>query len=151
MKIMMNCEILIRQIIQLDAVTRLDIRLVEMLRIMQTEPALSDSAVLVLYIYFSMLDDGNTRIPLDAEKLSKSWIQKWNRICMNKEDLSEIQPLDESVLTGLFKPGIASMRLRENGYRNIICSAEERKANTYVKPLVVDHDDYLYAIKYYDA
>ncbi len=40
---------------------------------LQKKPKLSDDAQKVLYIYLSLLEDGNTRIPLDAEPLFSKW------------------------------------------------------------------------------
>ena len=41
-------------------------------------PEISDDAKKVLYVYFSLLEDGNTRIPLDANKLLDKWNKKWS-------------------------------------------------------------------------
>ena len=52
---------------------------------LQHDPLLSTDAQKVLYIFFSLLEDGNTRIPLDAEKLSSKWSQKWKGLVVQAE------------------------------------------------------------------
>jgi exodeoxyribonuclease V alpha subunit len=52
---------------------------------LQKKPKLSDDAQKVLYIYLSLLEDGNTRIPLDAEPLFSKWAQKWDGLVVQAE------------------------------------------------------------------
>ena len=52
---------------------------------LQQKPKLSRDAQKVLYIYLSLLEDGNTRIPLDAKSLSSKWTQKWNGLIVQAE------------------------------------------------------------------
>ena len=52
---------------------------------LQQKPKLSCDAQKVLYIYLSLLEDGNTRIPLDAKLLSSKWTQKWNGLIVQAE------------------------------------------------------------------
>ena len=44
---------------------------------LQQKPHLSGNAQKVIYIYLSLLEDGNTRMPLDAQQLYAKWEQKW--------------------------------------------------------------------------
>ena len=44
---------------------------------LQQKPAMSVCAQKVLYLYLSLLEDGNTRIPLDEKLLFAKWSQKW--------------------------------------------------------------------------
>lgn len=46
------------------------------------EPNLTDCALDVLCVYFSMLDDGNTCIPLDKSELMADWLKKWNGLLL---------------------------------------------------------------------
>ena len=52
---------------------------------LQQRPALSVNAQKVLYLYLSLLDDGNTRIPLDEKLLDAKWSQKWNGLIVQAE------------------------------------------------------------------
>lgn len=52
---------------------------------------MSDEALCVLCIYFSLLDDGNTCISLDSEKLLEKWLEKWRGLLLvsRKNDENE--------------------------------------------------------------
>ena len=53
---------------------------------LQQKPQLSFDAQKLLYIYLSLLEDGNTRIPLDAEMLYSKWEQKWNGLVVQRQE-----------------------------------------------------------------
>jgi exodeoxyribonuclease V alpha subunit len=60
-------------------------------------PEISDDAQKVLYIYFSLLEDGNTRIPLDSEKLLEKWNKKWSGLVIqdkSQDKYNELQIID---------------------------------------------------------
>lgn len=44
----------------------------------EEQKGLSDNAQKLLYIFFSLLDDGNIRIPLNADTVKNKWSEKWN-------------------------------------------------------------------------
>lgn len=46
------------------------------------DPSLTDCALDVLCVYFSLLDDGNTCIPLDKNELMLDWLKKWNGLLL---------------------------------------------------------------------
>lgn len=48
----------------------------------QIQSDLPDAAKTILIIYFSLLDDGNTCIPLEKSALMKKWSQKWNGLLL---------------------------------------------------------------------
>ena len=52
---------------------------------LQQRPHLSGDAQKVLYIYLSLLEDGNTRIPLDSKRLFAKWKQKWDGLVVQAE------------------------------------------------------------------
>ena len=52
---------------------------------LQQKPHLSGNAQKVLYIYLSLLEDGNTRMPLDAQQLYAKWEQKWKGLAIQAE------------------------------------------------------------------
>ena len=84
---------------------------------LQHNPYLSVDAQKVLYIYFSLLEDGNTRIPLDAEKLSSKWSKKWNGLVVQAES-SKVQmgdmPQESHATAEEFLPII------QNGLQDIV-------------------------------
>jgi exodeoxyribonuclease V alpha subunit len=100
-------------------------------------PELSDDAQKVLYIYFSLLEDGNTRIPLNAEKLYEKWMIKWNGLLIQENSLISNEKSD--CFKKIIKAGVNDL-LNDN-YSNII---GENK-------LFIINDNYLYANKYYEA
>ena len=52
---------------------------------LQQKPLLSANAQKVLLVYLSLLEDGNTRIPLDEKLLFAKWTQKWNGLVVQAE------------------------------------------------------------------
>ena len=60
-------------------------KMLNLLCALQQKPHLSFEAQKVLLIYLSLLEDGNTRIPLDAEMLYAKWEQKWNGLVVQAE------------------------------------------------------------------
>ena len=60
-------------------------------------PEISDDAQKVLYIYFSLLEDGNTRIPLDSVKLLEKWDKKWSGLVVqakSQDKYNELQSIE---------------------------------------------------------
>lgn len=53
---------------------------------LQQKPQLSFDAQKLLYIYLSLQEDGNTRIPLNAELLYSKWEQKWNGLVVQHQE-----------------------------------------------------------------
>ncbi len=123
---------------------------------------LSDCAQKVLYIYFSLLDDGNTRITLDPQKALAKWMIKWNSLlklanseCKKLNSLANSDHANEAFACILEK-GITDILTQS--YTHII---EFRYNNVHTepgaatKPLVIhtsaQGDKYLYATRYFDA
>ena len=121
---------------------------------------LSLDAQKVLYIYFSLLDDGNTRLALDPATALEKWMLKWNSLIkLSRVDQTEY-PFDLQTakhdFNDILTNGIADLL---NNYDNII---EDREPNEQsdpekpTKPLVRVLDDktqikYFYATRYFDA
>ena len=53
---------------------------------LQQKPQLSFDAQKLLYVYLSLQEDGNTRIPLNAELLYSKWEQKWNGLVVQRQE-----------------------------------------------------------------
>ena len=114
------------------------------------EPNLSCEAVKVLYIYFSFLEDGNTCIPLNTDKLLEKWKTKWSGLVIQAEshetegsfNNKSVFPLE--LYKYLFDKGIKD--LLSNQYLNLVDKDE--------KPFVINCQNginYLFANKYYEA
>ena len=107
-------------------------------------PEISDDAQKVLYIYFSLLEDGNTRIPLDSEKLLEKWNKKWSGLVVqtkSQDKYNELQSID------LENNNYFNKQIFEKGISQI----EALGNNTL---FVIDESDgekYLYANKYFEA
>lgn len=124
-------------------------KLLKLLASMQKD--MSEETQKLIYIYFSLLDDGNTRIALNKDLLLKKWETKWNGLVVqarvknavngNKEseypEISEFAPIIEKGINDLL----------EFKYSNII------GLNNKPLKIIKDQNDiyYLYADKYYEA
>ena len=74
---------------------------------LQQKPQLSFETQKVLLIYLSLLEDGNTRIPLDAEMLYDKWAQKWNGLIVQAESrdaLKNFKRTEPYLAAETFKP-----------------------------------------------
>ena len=97
---------------------------------------LSDSAQKVLYIYFSLLDDGNTRIALDPAKALAKWMIKWNSLIKLavSDSSKKMNPLADTAhanesFSRILSQGIADILTQS--YTNII---EFRKTDVQTEP-----------------
>ena len=75
----MNIDEFYEKIGNAGGISRIWKKMLDMLK--NVQPGISDAALALFCIYFSLLDDGNTCIPLDPEKLSRLWEKKWKGIC----------------------------------------------------------------------
>ena len=92
---------------------------------LQQKPAMSTSAQKVLYMYLSLLEDGNTRIPLDEKMLFAKWSQKWNGLVVQAESRDALRGFkrDELYLSAdaflpIIRGGVQDILLK--GYSQII-------------------------------
>lgn len=86
-------------------------KMLNLLCALQQKPQLSFEAQKVLLIYLSLLEDGNTRIPLDAERLCAKWEQKWNGLVVQAESrdaLKSFKRTEPYLAADTFKPLIMS-------------------------------------------
>ena len=107
----------------------------------ELEPNITENAKKVLYVYFSLLEDGNTRISLDVENLYNKWMKKWEGLVIQENSIPKDDNLNNISIgfRAILETGIEDL-LNKN-YSNII---GENK-------LFVIKDNYLYANKYYEA
>lgn len=86
-------------------------KMLNLLCALQQKPQLSFEAQKVLLIYLSLLEDGNTRIPLNAEMLYAKWEQKWNGLVVQAESrdaLKSFKRTEPYLAADTFKPLIMS-------------------------------------------
>ena len=122
---------------------------------------LSNSAQKVLYIYFSLLEDGNTRIVLDPANALIKWLVKWRSLIKLASTENQELPIPaddaESEFEAVLREGIRDILTQD--YSNII---ELRAKNLPTEPHGVsrpfvrsvdnrDSMEYLYATRYFDA
>ncbi len=107
-------------------------------------PEISDDAQKVLYIYFSLLEDGNTRIPLDSVKLLEKWDKKWSGLVVQAKSQDKYNELQSIELENnnyfnkqIFEKGISQMEALGNNTLFVIDESDGAK--------------YLYANKYFEA
>lgn len=106
-----------------------------------------DSSILkVLCIYFSLLDDGNICIALDAHQLYEKWIEKWKGLLLVSQKDSEISSEN---FKAIFDEGIDEIL---EGKLSLLIDLEEN--DDARKPFVVKKigsQKWLFATKYYSA
>lgn len=86
-------------------------KMLNLLCALQQKPQLSFEAQKVLLIYLTLLEDGNTRIPLNAERLYAKWEQKWNGLVVQAESrdaLKSFKRTEPYLAADTFKPLIMS-------------------------------------------
>lgn len=120
---------------------------------------MSLNAQKVLYIYFSLLDDGNTRLPLDPQLAFTKWITKFRSlITLLENDLCE-HPIDPTNAEDEFKI-ILDAGIPELEHCDYIIEertdGQESKAGETCRPFVRATDPktnikYLYATRFFDA
>lgn len=113
------------------------------------QPGISDDALVVFAIYFSLVADGNVCMTLNPKKLDSKWANKWKGLIVAAD-------LDEETAKEYGATGFAE--IIENGI-NQIKSSElglivAREANENGKLFVIkeyEGDDWLFMTKYYHA
>ena len=116
-----------------NGISRIWIKVLEML---DCDYDYSDSSLQLICLYFSFLDDGNTCISLNSDKLWEKWEKKWEGLITEKENKEESNNQNPLTVEDL-KASI-----------NDIIKLNEGKKLT---GLFVIDNDWLYAKKYYDA
>ena len=122
-------------------------------------PALGPNAQKLLFIFLSLMNDGNTCYALDCEKLSKKWSEKWDGLChlsaiggkapsYHSEDFREV--IEHGIREILINNEIADPLLFEA--RKL---KEKTPHNKITRPFVICRDEtgisWCYAARYFDA
>ena len=109
------------------------------------DPTLSDCALDVFSVYFSLLDDGNTCIPLEQKELLGDWLKKWNGLLLvagKQEERAD----DKEFFAAVVQQGLREINERIDGPRglgglpfNVFCDSKSGGKK------------YLFAQKYFKA
>ncbi len=142
------------QLRKLNGISPIYHEIVEVLS--RIQGGMSEDVKVVLYVYFSLLDDGNTRISMDCDKLTGKFINKWGSL-LDAEEISEKgeyykkEEIEDAVRCGC-------ERIVKGEYDGIIERRNEKAATEkgqVTRPFVLHKDKkgnkYLYAVKYFDA
>lgn len=110
------------------------------------EPTLTERALDVFSVYFSLLDDGNTCIPLDEDELLDDWLKKWNGLLLSAGKQDEAAA-DKEYFSNVISQGLREIGGMANGSRGglggLPFEVFEDKKNSGKK--------YLFAQKYFKA
>ncbi|MBQ8035653.1 MAG: AAA family ATPase [Proteobacteria bacterium] len=141
----------------LNGIEPIDAKIHKLLCDMQ--PDMSLDAQKALYIFFSLMDDGNTRMPLDANEAQAKWHLKFHSmIRLMQSELAEL-PINPETAKSDFDDMIAK-GIKDLAHCDKIieyrASGLDALHNDICKPLVSATDpktntDYLYATRFFDA
>ncbi len=145
----MNYKDFFNQLYKLNAISSIWEKILDMLR--EMEKNISDQALDIFCIYFSLLDDGNTCIALNKEKLLAKWMKKWNGLLLvNEVSEEEKDILQEKDFEHIIEEGLKSFK--DGSLKSIIEDnpSEENKGKIFIISNI-DGNDWLFAEKYYCA
>ena len=112
---------------------------------LQQKPSLSFDAQKLLYIYLSLQEDGNTRIPLNAELLYSKWEQKWNGLVVQHQEpcpsaevflpiiRKGVEDLAAGKYTQIIGEGATPLRLQQTPDCAYLVSAKHLEDKTHVE------------------
>ena len=136
---------------EMRGIAELDRHLLHLL--LEMKPSVSETTQKFLCLCFSLWDDGNTRVPLDAKLFKERWLKKWDALKILKksqEESFDFAELEKS-FNEIIESGIAD--LSSNDFSEIIGdNAPLLKAEGVTK---VDgkpyHCQFLYMAKHFKA
>ena len=136
---------------EMRSIAELDRHLLHLL--LEMKPDMSEATQKFLCLCFSLWDDGNTRVPLDAKLFKERWLKKWDALKILKksqEESFDFAELEKS-FNEIIESGIAD--LSSNDFSEIIGdNAPLLKAEGVTK---VDgkpyHCQFLYMAKHFKA
>ena len=136
---------------EMRGIAELDRHLLHLL--LEMKPSVSEATQKFLCLCFSLWDDGNTRVPLDAKLFKERWLKKWDALKILKksqEESFDFAGLEKS-FNEIIESGIAD--LSSNDFSEIIGdNAPLLKAEGVTK---VDgklyHCQFLYMAKHFKA
>ena len=114
---------------------------------LQQKPQLSFDAQKLLYIYLSLQEDGNTRIPLNAELLYSKWEQKWNGLVVQRQEPSPsaevflpivrkgVEDLAAGKYTQIIGEGATPLRLQQTPQCAYLISAKHLEDKNHIESI----------------
>lgn len=103
---------------EMRGIAELDRHLLHLL--LEMEPSVSETTQKFLCLCFSLWDDGNTRVPLDAKLFKERWLKKWDALKILKksqEESFDFAELEKS-FDEIIESGVAD--LSSNDFSEII-------------------------------
>ncbi|SHM71521.1 AAA family ATPase [Fibrobacter sp. UWB7] len=145
-------------LIEIRGLVPLDKHLLHLLFEIKSDISLQTQKFLTLSM--SLLDDGNTRVPLDAEQFTEKWTRKWNglvalSISTAEEDIDESAYATANDFASIISDGIQDILTKD--FSAIMESREtdtESVENAKSKPFVLakrNNGTHLYFTKHFDA
>ena len=107
----------------------------------EEEPSVSETTQKFLCLCFSLWDDGNTRVPLDAALFKERWSKKWNGLKTLKASQEESFDFDklECSFDEIIESGVKDLNV--NDFSEIVGN----------KGPIFKEDQYLYMAKHFKA
>lgn len=145
-------------LIEIRGLVPLDKHLLHLLFEIKSDISLQTQKFLTLSM--SLLDDGNTRVPLDAEQFTEKWTRKWNglvalSISTSEEDIDESAFATANDFASIINEGIQDILTKD--FSAIMESREtdtESAEDSFSKPFVLakrNNGTHLYFTKHFDA
>ena len=145
-------------LIEIRGLVPLDKHLLHLLFEIKSDISLQTQKFLTLTM--SLLDDGNTRVPLDAKEFTEKWTRKWNglvalSISTSEEDIDESAFATANDFASIINEGIQDILTKD--FSAIMESREtdtESVEDAMSKPFVLakrDNGTHLYFTKHFDA
>lgn len=132
-----NIETFFSEIKEQNGIADLWLKVLQMLQ--KLDPSLTLNALKVLCIYFSLLDDGNICISLNADKLLQKWKEKWNGLLM-------VSKKESALTSDIFKETISAGVSDILNKKDSIISAD----NPFIIK-EINNEKWLFASKYFSA
>ncbi len=145
-------------LIEIRGLVPLDKHLLHLLFEIKSDISLQTQKFLTLTM--SLLDDGNTRVPLDAKEFTEKWTRKWNglvalSISTSEEDIDESAFATANDFASIINKGIQDILTKD--FSAIMESRETDTGSVedaMSKPFVLakrDNGTHLYFTKHFDA
>ena len=113
----------------------------------------------LLYIFLSLMNDGNTCYALDCEKLNHKWTEKWNGLCQlsaidGKSHFYQAEDFGEVIERGIFEI-LNNHEIVDPFLFEARTTKEKTHHGAITRPFVICRDEkgisWCYAARYFDA
>ncbi len=151
-------------LLEVRAITQLDVLshgfLMELDRKTASDSAsLGPNAQKLLYIFLSLMNDGNTCYALDCERLNKKWSEKWDGLCHLSAIGGNVPSYHSDDFCEVIDRGIREILINDEIADPLLFEARKLKEKTQhgqtTRPFVICRDEtgisWCYAARYFDA